>query len=275
MRSVMALRTGVRRTARAHLRRVGERVGTTEPVRLIRGCLARQSISLGCRIGLFMAHRYHPAVIHSCGPGRPVEAVPMRYIPTRQLWINLWKLWIAIGNYWCCPAARGRPASSPERCPIASLFRGSGGAPHSGPHTGARIAVGAVPDRPAPRRPLPRPASSPRLGWSGDPGVLPVRHSVERARAAPRPVPTLPRGADGATAGHASGRPTVERAGWPGVGQAARGPCVAAHPAAASAGLPVDSGAPRRRAGSATWTTVPGAHAALRGDTALGFGGPR
>jgi hypothetical protein len=60
-------------------------------------------------VGLFMAHPYHPAVIHSCGPGKPVGAVLMRYIPRRRLWINLWKLWIAIGNCWCCPGRVPRP----------------------------------------------------------------------------------------------------------------------------------------------------------------------
>jgi|SRR5271166_2333581 len=91
------------------------------------------------------------------------------------------------------------------------------------PRAAARIAAGAGFDcRALPRkrgcpdsRPLPRPASSPGLGWSGDPGVLPVRHSVERARAATRVVPPLPRGADGAAAGRAGGRSAMERAGWP------------------------------------------------------------
>ncbi len=33
----------------------------------------------------------------------------MGFIPTQQLWINLWKLWIAIGNYSRCPWIAGAP----------------------------------------------------------------------------------------------------------------------------------------------------------------------
>jgi hypothetical protein len=201
-----------------------------------------------------MAHPYHPSVIHRCNPGQPVKAVSPRCIPTAQLWINLWKLWIAIGNCWCC---RDR-------------FRG--------PHR--RRAVLDCPALPRkrevpPQRPLPRPASSPELGWSGDPGVLPVRHAVERARPETRVVPPLPRGADGTPAGHAGGRPTMECVGRPTAGQTARGPSVAAHPAAAAARIPVDRGASWRRAASATGPSTPGTHTALRRDTALGLGGPR
>jgi hypothetical protein len=67
----------------------------------------------------------------------------MGFIPTQQLWINLWKLWIAIGNYSRCPWIAGRagseafkeapkalprPASSPGRVLLprssAGRFRG-------------------------------------------------------------------------------------------------------------------------------------------------------
>ncbi len=119
----------------------------------------------------------------------------------------------------------------------------------------------------------PRPASSPGLGWSGDPGVLPVRHAVERARAATRLVSPLPRGADGAPARHAGRRPAMERAGWP--DGRTRGSRLAAQRAAAAAGRPVDRGAPGRRAASAPRPPVPGPHPALRSDPALGFGRPR
>ena len=120
----------------------------------------------------------------------------------------------------------------------------------------------------------PRPASAalrpalkgPRLGWSGDSGVLPVRHSVERARAASRVVPPLSRGADGADGGCARTRPTLEYAGWPG------GPRPATHAATAAAGLPMDSGAPWFRAATAARTTAPRTHTALRRHTSLGAG---
>jgi hypothetical protein len=115
-------------------------------------------------------------------------------------------------------------------------------------------------------------ASSPGLRWSGDPGVLPVRHSVERARTATRMVPPLSRRADGAPGGCGRGWSTVESGRWP-VGTSAA-PRVAAHLGSTPAGLPVDSGAPRRRTAHSTRATVPGAHPALRCDSALGIGRP-
>src|ERR1700752_4170125 len=74
---------------------------------------------------------------------------------------------------------------------------------------------------------------TPGLGWSGDPGVLPVRHSVERARAATRVVSPLSRGADGALGGRFGGRPAVEYSRRPTGGQIARVCRMAAHSAAA------------------------------------------
>jgi hypothetical protein len=43
--------------------------------------------------------------------GHLVKAVLMPCIPGRPLWINLWKLWIAIGNCWCCPWMADAPDS--------------------------------------------------------------------------------------------------------------------------------------------------------------------
>ena len=108
------------------------------------------------------------------------------------------------------------------------------------------------------------------LGLFGDPGVLPVRHSLERARTATRVVPPLSRRVDGAPGGYARSRFTLESARWS-IGTTA-GPRVAAHPTGAAAGLPVDSGAPRRRTAGAARATVTRSHPALRRDPALGFG---
>src|ERR1700739_1821826 len=67
----------------------------------------------------------------------------------------------------------------------------------------------------------------------------------------------------------------MEYAWWRAGGPIGGVPRIAAHAAAAAAGLQVDSGAPRRPTATATRTTVPGSHPALRRDPALGPGGPR
>lgn len=173
--------------------------------------------------------------------GQPLEAVVTLLLPPKGMWINLWKLWIAVGREFVADPLDG--------C-LCTAFCAAG------------LSWGWIE--------LP-------LGWSGDPGVLPVRHSVERARAATRVVSPLSRGADGPTGGsvgRAAGQPAVEYTRGPAAGQTAGASRLAAH-AAAAAGLPLDSGAPRRRAAPATRTTTARTHPALRRDTALELVGPR
>ena len=201
---------------------------------LLRECLVRQSISLSDRIWLSMARLHHPGVIHSCtrvSRRGCVDGVPLptaRYVDKPVETVDSHRQLLALPDA-AMPRSDRRRARSTPLLP---------------PHAGV----------PPQRRPAAR-HLSPGLGWSGDPGVLPVRHSVERARAATRVVSPLSRGADGAVGGRADGRPTVEYARCPAAGQTARGRRVAAHAAAAAAGLPLDSGAPRRRTARATRTT--------------------
>jgi hypothetical protein len=44
-----------------------------------------------------MAHVHNRRVIHSRKRAQPVEALLHPYKPAHKLWINLWKLWIAVG----------------------------------------------------------------------------------------------------------------------------------------------------------------------------------
>jgi hypothetical protein len=162
------------------------------------------------------------------------------------LWIKLWKLWIAVQSY----VVAGVGPDVPRTGPVARIVNGAGPlAPYS-----RRSALAVA-----------------RLRWSGDPGVLTMRHSVECPRTATRMVSPLPRGADGAAGGRAAAaRPAMEFARWPPGGYRFAAPRVAADAAAIATGLPVDSRAPRRRAGGRTQAAAPRTHTALRRDTPLG-----
>lgn len=91
-----------------------------------------------------------------------------------QLWINLWKLWIA-----------------PFSCVLRHAYARCGAC-------WARLWLCYGPSAPPP-------IAWHLLGWSGDSGVLPVRHPVECARTTAHLVPTLPGRPDGAAGRRASG----------------------------------------------------------------------
>ena len=84
-----------------------------------------------------------------------------------QLWINLWKLWIA--PFSCVV---GHVRSGAVACWSTRRLCYDPGAPQT---VGCDL-----------------------LGWSGDSGVLPVRHAVECARTPAQLVPSLPRRPHGA-----------------------------------------------------------------------------
>ena len=94
-----------------------------------------------------------------------------------------------------------------------------------------------------------------------------MRHPVERPRPPAPVVSALSRGADGATARHAADGPALEHASSPIDAASSRR---AAHTAAASLGLSLDSRAPRGRTTGAATAALPRAHPALRGHTPLG-----
>src|SRR5689334_15496791 len=159
-------------------------------VRLVRPChcLVRQFISLSDQSAGRLGVDTNPWRYPQRHRSLPPEAVAMLSVPTRWVWINLWKLWIVFDGPVGCRAARARAPA---------------------------------------RRSFPRAGTA--LVWSGDPGVLPVRHALERARSTARVVSPLPRGPDGAHAGWPPRRPAMECARRTDPGSPRDAAAVAAH----------------------------------------------
>jgi hypothetical protein len=115
--------------------------GTREVASVLSGAI---HFARDTRAGCQQTRLNHP-VLSTVGNAAAGRGTVKGVLPAHQLCINLWKLWIAIGNCVLLRVARYDAFGA-----AASWLAGS-----------------------------------PGLIWSGDPGVLPVRHSVERPGTAP------------------------------------------------------------------------------------------